>query len=110
MRIHAIQTGTVAIRERQRAGMGPGPVRALLTLADRRWTEPLPILAWLVEHPDGLIVVDTGETARATEPGYFPGWNPYFRFGARMQLEPGHEIGPQVEALGFSPPTCARWS
>jgi glyoxylase-like metal-dependent hydrolase (beta-lactamase superfamily II) len=103
MRIHAIQTGTVAIRERQRAGTGPGPARPLLTLADRRWTEPLPILAWVVEHPDGLILVDTGEKARAAERGYFPAWNPYFRFGARMQVTPAQEVGPQLEALGFSP-------
>ena len=44
------------------------------TLADKRWTAPLPILAWAIEHPEGLIVVDAGETARATEPGYFPVW------------------------------------
>jgi putative intracellular protease/amidase len=32
---------------------------------DRHWTEWLPICAWVVEHPEGVIVVDTGETARA---------------------------------------------
>jgi N-acyl homoserine lactone hydrolase len=102
MRIHAIQTGTVAIHERQRAGKGPGPVRLALTLADRRFTEPLPILAWLIEHPDGLIVVDTGETARALEPGWFPGWNVYYRLAVREQVTADQEIGPQIEALGFS--------
>ena len=59
----------MAIKERQRAGKGRGPARLVVTLADRRFTPPLPILAWLVEHPEGLIVVDTGETARALEPG-----------------------------------------
>jgi N-acyl homoserine lactone hydrolase len=102
MRIHAIQTGTVAIHERQRAGKGPGRVRLALTLADRRFTEPLPILAWLIEHPDGLIVVDTGETARALEPGWFPGWNVYYRLAVREQVTADQEIGPQIEALGFS--------
>jgi N-acyl homoserine lactone hydrolase len=76
MRIHAIQTGTVAIRRRQRVGAA-GRLRVLKTLTDNEWTEPLPILAWLIEHPEGLILVDTGETARATEPGYFPSWHPY---------------------------------
>ena len=103
MRIHALQTGTVAIKQRQRAGKGPGPARVALTLADRRFTEPLPILAWLVEHPDGLILVDTGETARATQPGYFPAWNLYFRLGVREQVTPGEEVGPRIEGLGFSP-------
>ncbi len=69
MRIHAIQIGTVAVKTRQRAGVGHGLRRRIFTLTDAAWTEPLPIYAWLIEHPEGLIVVDTGETARATEPG-----------------------------------------
>ena len=103
MRIHALQTGTVAIKQRQRAGKGPGAARVAVTLADRRFTEPLPILAWLVEHPDGLILVDTGETAQAMQPGYFPAWNLYFRLGVREQVTPDEEVGPRIEALGFSP-------
>jgi N-acyl homoserine lactone hydrolase len=98
--IHAIQTGTVAIKELQRSGDGQPLARVL---AARRWTEPLPILAWLIEHPEGLIVVDTGETARISEPGYFTRWHPFFRFGVREWVEPEQEIGPQLRALGFSP-------
>jgi N-acyl homoserine lactone hydrolase len=50
-----------------------GKTRLLRTMLDRNWTEPLPIFAWLIEHPEGLIVVDTGETSRVAEPGYW-GW------------------------------------
>jgi N-acyl homoserine lactone hydrolase len=108
MKIHALQTGTVAVKRRQRSGTGPGPVRAAWTMLDRRWTEPLPILAWLVEHPDGLIVVDTGETARATEPGWFPRWHPYFRLGVREWVTAEEEVGPRLRALGFSPEDVRR--
>ena len=108
IRIHPIQTGAVVVRERQRQGEGRGPVRVLKTLADRRWTEPLPILAWAIEHPEGLIVVDTGETARAAQPGYFPAWNPYFRFAMQLQVEPGDEVGPGLERLGLSPRDVRR--
>ena len=107
MRIHAIQTGTVTIRRRQRVG-AEGPLRVLKTLADTEWTEPLPILAWLIEHPEGLIVVDTGETARATEPGYFPGWHPYYLRCVNLQVQPDDEIGPKLRALGFDP-SDVRW-
>src|SRR6478736_1283569 len=108
IRIHPIQTGTVVVHERQRDGTGRGPARLARTLADRRWTEPLPILAWAIEHPEGLIVVDTGETARAAAPGYFPAWNPYFRLGMRLQLEPADEIGPALERLGLRPRDVRR--
>ena len=79
MRIHAIQTGTVAIPPNQRQGKGPGFMRLINTFVDRRWTEPLPIYVWVIEHPEGVIVIDTGETAKATGPGYFPTWHPYFK-------------------------------
>ena len=108
MEIHSIQTGTVAVKTRQRAGTGPGPLRLATTLVDRTWTEPLPIYAWLIEHPEGLMVIDTGETARVSEPGYFPGWHPYFKLGVREWVEPSQEIGPRLEELGFSP-RDVRW-
>jgi N-acyl homoserine lactone hydrolase len=108
LKVHAIQTGTVAVRSRQRAGRGPGALRLAATLADRQWTEPLPIFAWLIEHPEGLIVVDTGETARVNERSYFPPWHPYFKLGVREWVEPNQEIGPRLEELGFSP-SDVRW-
>jgi glyoxylase-like metal-dependent hydrolase (beta-lactamase superfamily II) len=108
VKVHAIQTGTVAVRTRQREGSGHGPTRVVRTMTDRRWTAPLPIYAWLIEHQEGLIVVDTGETARANDRGYFPRWHPYFRLAVREWVRPADEIGPQVTALGFSP-NDVRW-
>lgn len=79
-----------------------------MTLADRDWTEPLPIYAWVIEHPEGVIVVDTGETARVTEPGYFPRWHPYYRLGVKEWVEPEQEIGPQLRGIGIGPDDI-RW-
>ncbi|MCL6444748.1 MAG: N-acyl homoserine lactonase family protein [Alicyclobacillus sp.] len=108
MRIHAIRTGGVWIRSRQREGYGRGIMRRVNTLLDREWTEQLPIWAWVIEHPEGLIVVDTGETAKTADPDYFPRWHPYFRFGVRVDVKPEEEIGPQLKALGLSPDDV-RW-
>jgi glyoxylase-like metal-dependent hydrolase (beta-lactamase superfamily II) len=108
LRIHTIQTGTVAIKTRQVSGRGRGALRPYITLLDTTWTEPLPIYAWVIEHPEGLIVVDTGETARVAEPGYFPWWHPYYRLGLREWVRPEDEIGPQLRALGFAP-ADVRW-
>ncbi len=108
MRIHPITTGTAAIKEAQRRGRGRGLRRQLHTLLDRTWTEPLPLRAWAIEHPEGVIVVDTGETARATQPGYFPRWHPYYRTGLRAWVRPEDEIGPQLAARGLAP-AAVRW-
>jgi N-acyl homoserine lactone hydrolase len=108
MNIHAIQTGTVALTTSWREGVGHGKRRLLNTLLDREWTEPLPIYAFAIEHPEGVIVVDTGETARVSEPGYFPRWQPFFRFAVREHVEPEEEIGPQLQRLGIGPSDVRR--
>ena len=77
------------------------------TFATAQWTEPLPIYAFAIEHPEGVIVVDTGETAGASKPGYFPSWHPGFRCAVREWVEPEQEIGPQLERLGISAGRCA---
>lgn len=99
--IHPIRTGSVRIKTAQRERHG-GLVGTLL---DSEWTEWLPIYAWVIDHPEGAIVVDTGETARSSEPGYFPPWHPYYRFAVRMDVECEQEIGPQLAALGIRPET-----
>ncbi len=107
MRIHVIQTGTVAIKSVQTQRRETG--NPLLNIIfDKQWTEPLPIFAFVIEHPEGLIVVDTGETARTADPGYFPAWHPYYRFGVREWVQPEEEIGPQMRAMGMNP-NDVRW-
>jgi N-acyl homoserine lactone hydrolase len=107
VKIHAIQTGTVALTTAWREGVGHGRRRIVQTMIDRKWTEPLPIYAFVIEHPEGVIVVDTGETASASQPGYFVGWHPGLR-AFREWVEPEQEIGQQLRRLGIAP-ADVRW-
>ncbi len=79
MKVHAIQTGLVRIKRRQVEPVASGLRRRVDTLRDRQWSDWLPIHAWVIEHPGGTIVVDTGETARVNDPGYLLRWHPYWR-------------------------------
>ncbi len=108
LRIHAIQTGTVGIKSRQQHGEGHGTRRLLNTLADKTWVH-VPIYAWVIDHPEGIIVVDTGETARTAQKGYFPGWHPFLRQTAnKFFVGPEDEIGVQLMKLGIAP-NDVRW-
>jgi glyoxylase-like metal-dependent hydrolase (beta-lactamase superfamily II) len=69
--------------------------------------ETLPVNVFLVHHPDGLCLFDTGQTARATQPGYHQRWHPFLRL-ARFELTPADEIGPQLERGGIDPGSV-RW-
>ena len=106
--VHAIQTGSVRIRANQVRSRGTGALRLLRTYTGVAWSDWLPIYAWVIEHPEGLIVVDTGETARITDPGYFPAWHPYFRRGVQERVTPDQEIGPQLENRWLDP-LQVRW-
>ena len=100
IRITPIRTGSVRIKTAQKQRKPGGTLRVLF---DQKWTAWLPILALLIEHPEGPIVVDTGETARTVESGYFPKWHPYYRWAVQMDVKPDEEIGPQLDKLGVQP-------
>ena len=109
MNLHAISTGTVMIRASQPNGTrGRGYIKLITLLRDSRWMPPLPINVWVIEHPEGIIVVDTGDNARAGKPGYFPWWHPFYRFGFKESIRPEDEIGPQLEKIGIAP-NSVRW-
>lgn len=93
MEIYPIQTGTVKVKQAQKSRKTGGMLRVL---ADDTWTDWLPIYAWLIKHPEGTFVIDTGETARTAEPGYFPGWHPYYRYAVKMDVSRDQEIDRQL--------------
>jgi N-acyl homoserine lactone hydrolase len=62
---------------------------------------------FLVEHPAGLLLFDTGQQAEAAESGYFPRWHPFFRL-ARFELGPEDEIAAQLAERGVRPGDV-RW-
>ena len=90
------------------AQQAPGSAGLVRVLFSHAWTPWLPILAWTVVHPEGVFVIDTGETARATQPGYYPRWHPYYRTSLQLDIRPEDEIGPQLRRLGIDPSRDVR--
>lgn len=62
MRIHAIRTGLLGIKSRYIEAYGR--VRLASVLLDTRFVQPVPVYTWAIEHPEGVIVIDTGMNAR----------------------------------------------
>jgi N-acyl homoserine lactone hydrolase len=103
--VRAIKTGTVRLRPSQWAANMAHPAwrRRLAILLDRDWTEPVPIYTYLIEHDEGLILLDSGESALAAGPGWFPWWHPFFRLSVDIHVDAEDEIGPQLRSLGIDP-------
>ena len=99
MKIHAIQTGRVEIKHAQIEGRGHGMWRRMQPFLSGQWADWSPTYAWAIEHPEGVIVVDTGAAAHLKK---LPRWHPYFQIAVRFDIEPEQEVGPQLRGLGIS--------
>jgi glyoxylase-like metal-dependent hydrolase (beta-lactamase superfamily II) len=108
MKIHVIETGKVKVTENWRVGRGEGIKRLLNTLFDSEFTEWLPIYVWVIEHPEGLIVIDTGIPAEANKRIWFPPFMPLVQRAAIFDMTAELEVGPQLRRIGLSPDDV-RW-
>ena len=103
-----ISTGTVKIRPSMRgqpatsfAGRS-ATLRRLWSFTDRKWSPDLPIGVFVISHPDGPILFDTGESPMCNDPGYLPWWVPE-RMVASYTITPDDGIVTQLAAHGIDP-------
>ncbi|HWB27998.1 MAG TPA: N-acyl homoserine lactonase family protein [Chitinophagaceae bacterium] len=69
--IHLVSCGAVAVKTRFRNARFSGIPAMLDFMADRKFTEWLPIWVMIIEHPEGVFVIDAGEIAEVNRKDYF---------------------------------------
>jgi len=103
MKIYCIKTGKVKVKQnqiRKKNGWLPGMT---YVLTGKVWSDWLPIYAWVIDHPEGIFIVDTGETHRTNVRGYLPKWHPYYGTSVKFDVKPEDEIGPKLRRMGIDP-------
>lgn len=90
--ITPLTTGTVRIKSAMQRGRGSGIRRRGAIFLPGDWTGPLPIHAWLIEHDEGPILVDTGETADVNDTLF-----------ARFDVKPEDEIHNRLASHDLAP-------
>ncbi|KPJ96409.1 MAG: hypothetical protein AMJ53_00715 [Gammaproteobacteria bacterium SG8_11] len=103
MKIHRIETGKVRVKENQLKKSGGMTPKMLKVLFGQDWSEWLPIYAWVIEHAEGVIVIDTGETHKTNNTGYLPRWHPYYSLAVKFDVKQDDEIGLQLLKMGIDP-------
>ncbi len=103
--ITAIETGKARMKTAQQTGRdGRNAIQRKIDIfRDPHWVKPMPILCYLIEHPEGRFLVDTGDTWRNSVPGYLPRWNPFFTKQVQIKVAPLEEIGPRLHAMDIDP-------
>ncbi|MEM8532618.1 MAG: N-acyl homoserine lactonase family protein [Chloroflexota bacterium] len=101
IKIHALQTGKVRVKQVQLTGASNNLSRIWEVFFTQNWSHWFPIYCWLIEHPDGLFLVDVGEIAKVQQPGYLPD-NPIFRAVMQCEVSQEDEIDQQLAQRGFT--------
>lgn len=106
VRIHGISTGRACVKMKFRETNKKGALAALSFLLDKNFTEWLPVRVWVIEHPEGIFLIDTGVSAKVTDEsyykacGYFAKWFNKTHFGFNISRE--DEIDRQLNQIGIS--------
>jgi N-acyl homoserine lactone hydrolase len=108
MRVHCIQTGSATMSNALRALRAPERLHPARILLDRSLAPAMPVLCWLIEHPEGLIMVDTGELAAASDVAFFANDRDYRLItkhlrGLRFSVRKDDEVGAQLLRMGINP-------
>ncbi|MEL6537132.1 MAG: N-acyl homoserine lactonase family protein [Bacteroidota bacterium] len=105
VKVHGIQTGRLAIKRAALTAKRPGPLSTLRSFADKEFGDWLPVWAWLVEHPTGRYLIDTGLTTDVLQKGFFRSVDRfsryYFEKQMRFDISPSEEIDAQLASLGL---------
>ncbi len=106
VKVHALCIGTVAVKTNFKTKNGIGFLSKLNILFDKNYTEYLPIWVWVIEHPDGLIVIDTGENAESKDiDKYLSGESKFaryqFKHACKVKIEPKDELNHQLNKVNL---------
>src|SRR5882757_1687381 len=71
LKVHLVSTGGVIVKTKFKEAKTTGLLAKISFMLDKKYTDWLPIWVMIIEHPEGIFVIDTGENANINDPGYF---------------------------------------
>ena len=105
VKVHLVSTGAVSVKTKFREATKTGLLAMVDFILDKKFTEWMPIWVMIVEHPEGVFVIDTGENADVNNPGYFKSsgrfanWFDTTQF--KFKVVRDEEVGPQLDRLNI---------
>lgn len=78
-------------------------LRRLGPLSDRTWTEAHPVGVFLIRHPEGPLLFDTGQSPCCNDAGYFPRVALFNGFLSEFTIEHRDGTVAQLRSQGVKP-------
>ena len=98
--VEVIQVGEILLKEAQLDGRWPILLRHARTMLSRTWATPRPIYCWVIDHPNGTILVDTGP--RPTDDWWYPRHHPYYPLAYRTRVNPEQRLEAGLSELDLA--------
>ena len=113
VKVHAVQTGLISVKENFLNQKGKGFMSKLNIVFGNTYADFMPIWVWVIEHPEGIIVVDTGDVKES-------GYKVFYKnetLGAKFRLKvmsnkrninKQDELDAQLSRLGIRPEQVSK--
>lgn len=107
VKVHALSIGTVAVKKNFKIKNGEGFLSKINILIGKEYTEYLPIWVWVIEHPEGLIVVDTGENTESLDIDKYLAKESFFakyqfKHACKVKIQPQEELNHQLNKINLN--------
>jgi N-acyl homoserine lactone hydrolase len=113
VKVHAIQTGLISVKENFLNQKGSGLLSKMNIIMSNAYAGFMPIWAWVIEHPEGIITIDTGDIEESRYQDFYKGET----FGTRLTLKAmsnirkigkEDELDSQLLRLGIRPEQVSK--
>ena len=109
-RITALPTGSVTVKRSHHCGPLPEAtpywMRFATILFDWRWSAPMPVWAYVIEHPEGVFLIDAGAHPRYRDPeawSFDPVSRRLVHSFIRLDVRDDETVPARLRLLGIAP-------
>lgn len=103
--IHGLKVGSLTIKKSALSSRKPGTISTLWSFKDKAFGEWLPVWTWVIVHPEGTFLVDTGLSSDVNQEGYFKQLDAiskyYFEKQMKFQISRAEEIDNLLDKIGI---------
>src|SRR5438105_180270 len=108
VKVHAVQTGLISVKENFLNKKGDGVMNKLNIVFGKTYADFMPIWVWVIEHPEGIIVVDTGDIEASLHKEFYKNESTGARLtlsamGNKRHISKQDELDAQLARLGVTP-------
>lgn len=112
VKLYGFNTGKLAIKKSALTSKKPGLLSTLFSFRDKAFGEWLPIWAWLLVHPEGNFLIDTGLSSDVNREGYFKNLDfvskHYFEHQMKFEVSRNNEIDFHLQKVGVKPESISK--